>query len=156
VQPYLSRRQAYKRSDPRTDSSRAQIGHTETPYLLDFLIFHGDRPKLDRMQNPSVVLRGPGQATIEDRPVPTITGDNDVLVRIAYTGVCGSDVSFLLSFTLPFYVFFFPGSISPATVYSGQVAPHDLFQLSNMRLIRCPFLVLGPFLASRRHPNSRV
>ncbi|KXJ87962.1 chaperonin 10-like protein [Microdochium bolleyi] len=46
------------------------------------------------MQNPSVVLRGPGQATIEDRPVPTITGDNDVIVKIAYTGVCGSDVHF--------------------------------------------------------------
>lgn len=46
------------------------------------------------MQNPSIVLRGPARAAVEDRPVPTITGDNDVIVRVAYTGVCGSDVSF--------------------------------------------------------------
>ncbi|OJJ46135.1 hypothetical protein ASPZODRAFT_133133 [Penicilliopsis zonata CBS 506.65] len=46
------------------------------------------------MQNPSVVLHGPGKASIEDRPLPRIERDDDVIVRIAYTGVCGSDVHF--------------------------------------------------------------
>jgi hypothetical protein len=44
------------------------------------------------MQNPSVFLYGPGNAKIEDRPVPTFQNDHDVIVRISYVGVCGSDV----------------------------------------------------------------
>lgn len=44
------------------------------------------------MENPSVFLSGPFQARIEERPVPVINDANDVIIRIAYTGVCGSDV----------------------------------------------------------------
>lgn len=44
------------------------------------------------MQNPSCLLYGPGDARFEDRPVPVIEDPNDVIIRIAYTGVCGSDV----------------------------------------------------------------
>ncbi|KAI1396523.1 GroES-like protein [Hypoxylon fuscum] len=46
------------------------------------------------MENPSVFLSGPFQARIEERPVPVINDANDVIIRIAYTGVCGSDVHF--------------------------------------------------------------
>ncbi|KAH8163495.1 hypothetical protein CIB48_g4753 [Xylaria polymorpha] len=46
------------------------------------------------MQNPSVLLNGPHSASIEDRPIPTLGGTNDVIIRIAYVGVCGSDVHF--------------------------------------------------------------
>ena len=45
------------------------------------------------MQNPSVFLYGPGDARIEDHPVPVLKDEHDVIVRIAYVGVCGSDVS---------------------------------------------------------------
>lgn len=45
------------------------------------------------MKNPSFLLYGPRHAKIEDRPVPEITDPYDVIVRIAFTGVCGSDVS---------------------------------------------------------------
>ncbi|KAF2119211.1 chaperonin 10-like protein [Lophiotrema nucula] len=46
------------------------------------------------MQNPSAVLYSPGTVKIEDRPIPTIQDPHDVLVRIAFVGVCGSDVHF--------------------------------------------------------------
>ena len=47
------------------------------------------------MENPSVLLYGPGQAKIEERPTPTITEDYDVVIQVAYVGVCGSDVRLL-------------------------------------------------------------
>ncbi|KAI0425145.1 GroES-like protein [Xylaria sp. FL1042] len=46
------------------------------------------------MQNPSVILYAPHEAHIEDRPIPVLNEVNDVIVRIAYVGVCGSDVHF--------------------------------------------------------------
>ena len=46
------------------------------------------------MQNPSVYLYGPGKAKIEDSPIPTLTSPTDVIVRIGYIGVCGSDIHF--------------------------------------------------------------
>lgn len=45
------------------------------------------------MLNPSIVLYGAKTAKIEDKEVPKPTDPHDVLVRIAFVGVCGSDVS---------------------------------------------------------------
>ena len=47
------------------------------------------------MQNPSIVLYGPKNAKLEDKPIPEHLEPNDVLVRINYVGVCGSDVTYL-------------------------------------------------------------
>ncbi|GKZ21362.1 hypothetical protein AbraIFM66951_010151 [Aspergillus brasiliensis] len=49
---------------------------------------------LTNMTNPSCLLYGAHDARYEDRPIPTITSPTDVIIRIAYTGVCGSDVHF--------------------------------------------------------------
>jgi len=43
-------------------------------------------------QNPGIYLYGPGDARLEDSPMPQITNPHDVIVRIACVGVCGSDV----------------------------------------------------------------
>lgn len=49
-------------------------------------------------RNPSWFLSGPHTASIRDHPltedgtIPALTDPYDVLVRIAYIGVCGSDV----------------------------------------------------------------
>ncbi|RMZ67460.1 D-xylulose reductase A [Pyrenophora seminiperda CCB06] len=40
------------------------------------------------------VLYGPHNAKIEDRPIPELTEPHDVIIRIIYVGVCGSDVHF--------------------------------------------------------------
>ncbi|ORY32623.1 putative sorbitol dehydrogenase [Naematelia encephala] len=45
--------------------------------------------------NPSFVLHGINNVKYEDRPVPEITND-EVLVQVAKTGICGSDVHYLL------------------------------------------------------------
>jgi threonine dehydrogenase-like Zn-dependent dehydrogenase len=42
--------------------------------------------------NISCFIYGPGDARYEEHPMPTITDPYDVLVRIHYVGVCGSDV----------------------------------------------------------------
>ncbi|KAH7176800.1 chaperonin 10-like protein [Dactylonectria macrodidyma] len=44
--------------------------------------------------NLSCLLYGPGDARFEDRPVPEITDPHEILIRISYVGVCGSDVHF--------------------------------------------------------------
>jgi hypothetical protein len=49
--------------------------------------------RLLEMENPSCLLYGPGVAKIEDRHIPTLEDANDVIVRIRFVGVCGSDVS---------------------------------------------------------------
>ncbi|KUJ16156.1 sorbitol dehydrogenase [Mollisia scopiformis] len=46
------------------------------------------------LANPSCYLYGPGDARIEESVYPTIEDPHDVVVRIAYVGVCGSDVHF--------------------------------------------------------------
>ncbi|KAI1359334.1 GroES-like protein [Xylaria arbuscula] len=46
------------------------------------------------MENPSVLLHGPHEAYVEDRPIPVLNEVNDVIIRVAYVGVCGSDVRF--------------------------------------------------------------
>jgi D-xylulose reductase len=48
-----------------------------------------------RTSNLSCLLYGPHDARFEDREVPIISDPYDVIVRIAYVGVCGSDVSLL-------------------------------------------------------------
>ncbi|KAL2070555.1 hypothetical protein VTL71DRAFT_13581 [Oculimacula yallundae] len=45
-------------------------------------------------KNPSCYLYGPGVAKIEEAPYPVIEDQHDIVVRIAYVGVCGSDVHF--------------------------------------------------------------
>lgn len=44
--------------------------------------------------NPSFVLRAVKDAAIEDRPKPSLRHDHDVIVNIAQTGICGSDVRY--------------------------------------------------------------
>ncbi|PYI19036.1 alcohol dehydrogenase [Aspergillus japonicus CBS 114.51] len=46
------------------------------------------------MQNPSFVLQDIKKVTIEDRPVPELQDPHDVLVHVAQTGICGSDVHY--------------------------------------------------------------
>jgi D-xylulose reductase len=48
---------------------------------------------IEDMRNPSIVLYGAKNAKLEERPVPELSDPNNVIVRIAYVGVCGSDVS---------------------------------------------------------------
>lgn len=45
-----------------------------------------------RQENLSCVLYGPGKVRFEERPLPVVEDAHDVVVRIAYVGVCGTDV----------------------------------------------------------------
>jgi D-xylulose reductase len=47
---------------------------------------------IESMQNPSIVLYSAKSAKLEDKPITTPLDPHHVLVRIAYVGVCGSDV----------------------------------------------------------------
>lgn len=56
---------------------------------------HLNKPRLTRpQQNPSLLLHNPFDARPANRPTPQPTTPHDVLIRIAYTGCCGSDVHF--------------------------------------------------------------
>jgi D-arabinose 1-dehydrogenase-like Zn-dependent alcohol dehydrogenase len=46
----------------------------------------------EAMQNPSIILYGAHNAKLQDINIPELTDAHDVLVRIAFVGVCGSDV----------------------------------------------------------------
>lgn len=45
------------------------------------------------IQNPSFVLESVQKVKFEDRPIPKLQDPHDVLVRVKFTGICGSDVS---------------------------------------------------------------
>ncbi|KAF2736512.1 GroES-like protein [Polyplosphaeria fusca] len=47
-----------------------------------------------QMTNPSAVLYAAGDLRFEDRPAPSLQDPYDVLVKINFVGVCGSDVHF--------------------------------------------------------------
>jgi len=47
----------------------------------------------DSLKNPSCFLYGPGVAKFEESPYPKIEDQCDVVLRIEYVGVCGSDVN---------------------------------------------------------------
>ncbi|KAL1852841.1 Endo-1,4-beta-xylanase 2 [Diaporthe australafricana] len=49
-------------------------------------------PAAHVLTNLSCVLFGAGQVRFENRPAPAIQDPNDILIRISYVGVCGSDV----------------------------------------------------------------
>nr|POE52279.1 putative d-xylulose reductase a [Quercus suber] len=65
-------------------------------------------------QNPSFVLQKPGSVVFEDRPIPTLTSDYDVLVEPKYTGICGSDVHYWVH-----------GAIGPFVVKDPMVLGHE-------------------------------
>ncbi|KAJ5348529.1 alcohol dehydrogenase [Penicillium brevicompactum] len=46
------------------------------------------------MENPSFVLRTVKDVVIEDRPKPELKDPYDVIVHVAQTGICGSDVHY--------------------------------------------------------------
>ncbi|KAF2139975.1 uncharacterized protein K452DRAFT_310340 [Aplosporella prunicola CBS 121167] len=45
-------------------------------------------------KNLSFVLEKPGSVKYEDRPVPELKSEHDVIVNVKYTGICGSDVHY--------------------------------------------------------------
>ncbi|GMK57242.1 hypothetical protein CspeluHIS016_0400760 [Cutaneotrichosporon spelunceum] len=47
-----------------------------------------------KSDNPSFVLHGVEDVKIEDRPIPELEND-EVLIEVAKTGICGSDVHYL-------------------------------------------------------------
>ena len=98
------------------------------------------RDTMSSLQNPSIVLYGPGDARFEDRPAPRITDPMDAIIRIKYVGVCGSDVnisSFL--FVLLNY--------SPSTVLFCWGSTNSSFA----NIFPCSPPPSGPFLEPRRH-----
>ncbi|GKZ21809.1 hypothetical protein AbraIFM66951_008727 [Aspergillus brasiliensis] len=53
-----------------------------------------EQQPLSQMRNPGYFLHGPRVAKIEDQPIPELLDPHDVLIRIRFIGVCGSDVHF--------------------------------------------------------------
>ncbi|KUI57104.1 putative D-xylulose reductase A [Cytospora mali] len=49
---------------------------------------------MDGKSNKSFVLNNVKDVSYADRPIPKLTSPSDVLVEIAYTGICGSDVHY--------------------------------------------------------------
>ncbi|PLB50309.1 GroES-like protein [Aspergillus steynii IBT 23096] len=53
-----------------------------------------DTQATDQSANQAFVLHPGGSFTFEERSIPTLRSDRDILVRIAATGLCGSDVHY--------------------------------------------------------------
>lgn len=73
----------------------------------------------------SVVVHTGGKMTIEERPVPALKGSGDVLVRIAYSGLCGSDIPRIFANSSHFYPITLGHEFSGHVVSIGQDI-HDL------------------------------
>lgn len=64
--------------------------------------------------SPSFVLRAVKDVAFEDRPRPKLTGEHDVLVHVAQTGICGSDVHYWQR-----------GRIGPYVLKSPMILGHE-------------------------------
>lgn len=45
----------------------------------------------------AIIFKGPGEFAYEDRPVPKIQNDDDVLIKVLGVGICGSDLHALMN-----------------------------------------------------------
>jgi len=66
----------------------------------------------------SVVVHANGKVAVEERPTPTLTHPDDVLVRIAYSGLCGSDIPRIFAQGAHFY------PITLGHEFSGEVVEY--------------------------------
>ena len=51
----------------------------------------------------SVVVHTGGKMSVEESPMPELNAPDDVLVRVAYSGLCGSDIPRIFSNGAHFY-----------------------------------------------------
>ncbi|RVX72737.1 putative D-xylulose reductase A [Exophiala mesophila] len=80
-------------------------------------------------ENNSFVLRGIKDVLFEDRPVPKLTNPHDVLLRVDFTGICGSDVHYWQHGRIGHFVVNDPmvlGHESAGTVFEVGSAVKDL------------------------------
>lgn len=77
--------------------SRRDCANHGGVYCVEFLLFQADF-----YQNASFVLRDIKDVVIEDRTKPELKDPYDVMVHVAQTGICGSDVS--CPATIPLYI----------------------------------------------------
>lgn len=40
----------------------------------------------------AVVFDGPKRVSLQDRPIPTLQEDTDIIVKVGYTALCGSEL----------------------------------------------------------------
>ncbi|MDH2895044.1 galactitol-1-phosphate 5-dehydrogenase [Rahnella variigena] len=73
----------------------------------------------------SVVVHTGGEMTVEDRPVPELKSSGDVLVRIAYSGLCGSDIPRIFANSSHYYPITLGHEFSGHVVSIGEDI-HDL------------------------------
>lgn len=66
----------------------------------------------------SVVVHAEGKVIVEERPLPEIKHPDDVLVRIAYSGLCGSDIPRIFHQGAHFY------PITLGHEFSGEVVEY--------------------------------
>src|SRR5688572_5767867 len=53
----------------------------------------GRRPRLSRvLPMRAVTFQAPGEVRVDERPEPELEGEGDAVVRVAATGICGSDL----------------------------------------------------------------
>ncbi|THV45756.1 hypothetical protein BGAL_0454g00120 [Botrytis galanthina] len=64
--------------------------------------------------NKSFVLEKPFSVKFEERPVPRLESEHDVLIAINYTGICGSDVHYWVE-----------GAIGPYVVKDPMILGHE-------------------------------
>lgn len=73
----------------------------------------------------SVVVHTGGEMTVENRPVPELKSSGDVLVRIAYSGLCGSDIPRIFANSSHYYPITLGHEFSGHVVSIGEDI-HDL------------------------------
>lgn len=40
----------------------------------------------------AVVFDGPRKVSLQDRPIPTLQAETDIIVKVTYTALCGSEL----------------------------------------------------------------
>ncbi|MCJ1391875.1 hypothetical protein MMC18_004742 [Xylographa bjoerkii] len=108
----------------------------------------------EKPQNLSFVLEAPFKVKYEERPIPKLESPHDVLVRIDWTGICGSDVHYYTEGRIGAFVLTSPmvlGHESSGTIHSvgssvTSLSPGDRVALEpGVPCRRCPRCKAGTY-----------
>lgn len=68
----------------------------------------------------SVVVHADSRLTVEEQPAPTLSAPDEVLVRIAYSGLCGSDIPRIFASSSHFYPITLGHEFSGHVISTGE------------------------------------
>ncbi|KAL8650490.1 MAG: hypothetical protein Q9210_003795 [Variospora velana] len=90
--PALRRRLKRKWFYQAGDLHGSPLKHLVSPSSAESLLFCGEAGHDSISTMRAVIFKGPRTVAVEDRPVPKIEDERDIIVKVIYSALCGSEL----------------------------------------------------------------